>query len=389
MPYNSLNDIKPIRENMNKDTASLNKEERVALTLRGVYESLGYRKYKMSRFEEYAFYLNYKSFLPFDRIITFTDIDGKLMALKPDVTLSIVKNAKEYKGGFEKLYYIENVYKPDKNSRKFKEISQIGLEALGEIDGYTTFEVISLALRSLEAIEDDFVLDISHIGIVMGLFDCGELKGKECKDKIIECIVSKNPHDLAKILAELGVSAETSERFKKLITITGNLGEALAEIRGIVINEEMQKACEELEGVWRSLKGSPYESKVKIDFSIINDINYYCGIIFQGYVRRVPRMVLSGGRYDKLLKELGKDVGAIGFALVTDELNGYYGDSDVLDADAVVIYQKGADPKALFNAIESLTEKGIKVRAETSKPDNLRYGKLYKFEGGKLEEYDV
>lgn len=82
-------------------------------------------------------------------------------------------------------------------------------------------------------------------------------------------------------------------------------------------------------------------------------------------------------------------MGAIGFALVTDELNGYYGDSDVLDADAVVIYQKGADPKALFNAIESLTEKGIKVRAETSKPDNLRYGKLYKFEGGKLEEYDV
>ena len=70
-----------------------------------------------------------------------------------------------------------------------------------------------------------------------------------------------------------------------------------------------------MRGVWRSLKGSPYESKVKIDFSIINDINYYCGIIFQGYVRRVPRMVLSGGRYDKLLKELGKDVGAIGFAL--------------------------------------------------------------------------
>ena len=68
----------------------------------------------MSRFEEYAFYLNYKSFLPFDRIITFTDIDRQTDGAKARCHASIVKNAKEYKGGFEKLYYIENVYKPDK-----------------------------------------------------------------------------------------------------------------------------------------------------------------------------------------------------------------------------------------------------------------------------------
>ncbi|MDD3946992.1 MAG: ATP phosphoribosyltransferase regulatory subunit, partial [Clostridia bacterium] len=95
---------------MNFDFNTLKKEERVALKLRSVYEKFGYRKYKMSRFEEYGFYMDYKSFLPSDRIISFTDMDGTLLALKPDVTLSIVKNAKELKGRFEKLYYVENVY---------------------------------------------------------------------------------------------------------------------------------------------------------------------------------------------------------------------------------------------------------------------------------------
>ena len=108
------------------------------------------------------------------------------------------------------------------NPRKFKEISQIGLEALGEIDGYTTFEVISLAPRSLEAIEDDFVFGhLALIGIVMGLFDCGELKGQGVQGQDYRVYSFQNPHDLAKILAELGVSAETSERVQKLITITG------------------------------------------------------------------------------------------------------------------------------------------------------------------------
>ena len=374
---------------MNFDFNTLKKEERVALKLRSVYEKFGYRKYKMSRFEEYGFYMDYKSFLPSDRIISFTDMDGTLLALKPDVTLSIVKNAKELKGRFEKLYYVENVYKPAKDARKFKEISQIGLEAMGPIDEYTTLEVLRLAIDSLEAVEDDFVLDLSHIGIVMGLLESEELNDCGCKDEILECIVSKNLHDLKKLLAACEVSEEMTTRLEKLITIGGSLGEALQEIRKIVNNPQTEEAYRELESVYDSLKGTPCESKIKVDFSIINDINYYCGIIFQGYVRAVPRMILSGGRYDKLLQKFGKGVGAIGFALVLDELCGNYPEDKILDADAVVLYGQETGPKAVFAAVEGLVAKGLKVKAETSLPTGLKYGKLYKFACGKLEEADV
>lgn len=374
---------------MTFDISSLKKEEKVALKLRQAYEGFGYRKYNMSRFEEYAFYMEYKSFLAHDRIISFTDTDGNLRALKPDVTLSIVKNAKEIKGRIEKLYYIENVYKPDKNSNKFKEISQIGLEAMGTIDEYTTIEVINLAIKSLEELEDDYVLDLSHMGIVMGLLNIDELEDCELKDKILECIVSKNLHDLRKALGNGNISKEISDRFEKLITIQGTLGESLEEIKSIVINKETQNAYLELLSIYNALKGTANESKVKVDFSIINDVNYYCGIIFQGYVKKVPHNILSGGRYDKLLHKLGKGVGAIGFALTLDELQLFYPEDKSLDADIVVVYDKESSTKELYQAIEDLTSKGLKVKAERTIPTDIKYGKICKFSLGKMEDMNV
>ena len=98
----------------------------------------------MSKFEEYDLYVRNKSFLISDNIITFTDTDGKLMALKPDVTLSIVKNSQGGEG-LSKVYYDENVYRISGATSRFKEIMQTGIEAIGDIDGYSRFEVGFLA----------------------------------------------------------------------------------------------------------------------------------------------------------------------------------------------------------------------------------------------------
>ena len=73
----------------------LKSDEKVVLELRSLYEKYGYAQYKMSKFEEYDLYVRNKDFLVSDNIITFTDTNGKLMALKPDVTLSIIKSSKD------------------------------------------------------------------------------------------------------------------------------------------------------------------------------------------------------------------------------------------------------------------------------------------------------
>lgn len=146
--------------------------------LRGVFESAGYRRFKMSKFEEYDLYAKNKDFLVSENVLTFTDLDGRLMALKPDVTLSIVKNSRDSEG-IEKVYYHENVYRASGGSLGFREISQAGLECIGEIDEYCVCEVLSLAAKSLMQIRPKYVFSIMARGAfprrkpgTVILFDC-------------------------------------------------------------------------------------------------------------------------------------------------------------------------------------------------------------------------
>ena len=125
-------------------------DEKAIYNLRTLYRRFGYTRFKMSKFEEYDLYVRNKDFLISDGIITFTDTNGRLLALKPDVTLSIIKNAKDVKGAVEKLYYNENVYRISQDSHSFKEINQTGLECIGDISIYDICEVLYLAVKSLE-----------------------------------------------------------------------------------------------------------------------------------------------------------------------------------------------------------------------------------------------
>ena len=123
-------------------------QEKVIFGLRSLYRGYGYNQYKMSKFEEYDLYAKNKDFLISDSVITFTDTNGKLMALKPDVTLSIIKNMKEPGTGVQKLFYNENVYRVSKGNQSYKEIMQVGLECIGDIGEADILQVLTLAVKS-------------------------------------------------------------------------------------------------------------------------------------------------------------------------------------------------------------------------------------------------
>ena len=156
---------------MEFDWNILRSGEQTIYRLRGLYEKYGYRRFKMSKFEEYDLYVQNKDFLISDSVITFTDTNGKLMALKPDVTLSIVKNTTDEPQSIQKVYYNENVYRISKGTQGFKEIMQVGLECFGDIDNFNICEVLTLACKSLKSISEKSVLDISHLGVITSVFD--------------------------------------------------------------------------------------------------------------------------------------------------------------------------------------------------------------------------
>ena len=132
--------------------ANLQPKERASFALRALYEAAGCRKYHMGRFEEYGLYQENRSFLSSEQVITFTDLDGRLLALKPDVTLSIAKTAQPAPGETLRYYYHENVYRPSAESHTFKEISQMGLEMLGAVGEAQVQQAVCLAARSLDAL---------------------------------------------------------------------------------------------------------------------------------------------------------------------------------------------------------------------------------------------
>ena len=353
----------------------LKKEEQVIFSLRGLFEQYGYKKFKMSKFEEYDFYADNRSFLSSENILTFTGLDGKLLALKPDVTLSIVKNTKGSRENAERVYYNENVYRARKGAGEYKEIMQVGLEYIGEVDDYATLEVLLLAQKSLKAISEQYIMDLSHMGFVAGLMEEVNLPYAQQK-AVLSCISEKNPHGVRAICAEAGVADEMAEKLAMLASLYGPLEVTLEQAKSLCCNGKMEQAVAELEGILRCLKIGGNEKNVNLDFSIVNDMDYYTGVIFQGFIDGVPAGILSGGRYDNLIHKMGKDADAIGFAVYLDLLERFETTEKEYDVDTLLLYEDGVDTAALAKAAQMLTDNGQSVLVQKKNTGNVKYKQL-------------
>ena len=360
-------------------------EDEAVIALKNLYRTYGYLPYKMSKFEEYDLYVENKKFLVSDDIITFSDFNGKLMALKPDVTLSIIKKVKASQDT-EKLFYHENVYRALKNTKEVREILQMGLECIGEVGIYETAEVIMLAGKSLATLSENYVIDISHVGLINGILDAAQVDFA-VRTQIMAHLKEKNPHDIKKICQAAGVDDNITDKICKAATIWGGFSQILPKLDEISVNKETETAIEELRQIYTILEINGCGDRVKIDFSVMNDMSYYNGVVFRGFVEGVPVNVLSGGRYDKLLERFGKKSGAIGFAVYLGILWQYIATPKTQDADVVIYYYDDTDLALLTKKVKELTEMGSTVtvyKKSCNKP--LKCAKKFEIIGGRLVE---
>lgn len=366
---------------MNWMEPNLSAAEKATLRLRGLYEQFGYKKYQVSQFEEYGLYLQFRSFLTGGRILSFTDLDGRLLALKPDVTLSIAKNAR-LDSGAEKVYYIENVYRESVSSGTMKEISQMGVEYLGGEGGYAQAEILCLARETLAAIGPEYVLEISHMGFVMGLFDALGLDG-EVRAQVLDSLSAKSAHGVEAAAKAAGIGPVGVGVLSDLCSLSGGFEETIQRARQLCLNGRMTAALDELAQTVHAVGGA---ENLRLDFTLQGDMEYYDGLMMAGYLDGVPKAVLSGGRYDGLMKKLGREVSAVGFALYLDDLKRLPRESAATDVDALVLAGADADAAGLLAAVRGLAGQGMRVRVETEQPPRMRFAKLYRYEKGGLCE---
>ncbi|MBR5021620.1 MAG: ATP phosphoribosyltransferase regulatory subunit, partial [Oscillospiraceae bacterium] len=213
---------------------SLSFQEKVIFGLRSLYRSYGYTQYKMSKFEEYDLYAKNKDFLISDSVITFTDTNGKLMALKPDVTLSIIKKMKDRSDCVQKLFYNENVYRISKGNKSYKEIMQVGLECIGDIGASHILQVLTLAAKSLKSISENCVLNITNLDLLSQILDNLEASGLKTAD-ILKCLEEKNEDGLKKL--DLPENAQTV-----LTTLIHAAGPAQGVLPGLI--DALQGLCD-------------------------------------------------------------------------------------------------------------------------------------------------
>lgn len=358
-------------------------EERIVLALRELYRRFGYIQYKMRKFEEYDLYARNKDFLISDNIITFTDTNGKLMALKPDVTLSIVRSGADAPG-VQKVYYNENVYRVSAAARGFREILQAGIECIGDVDDCCIAETLMLAAESLRMISPESVLEVSHMDIVAELVDAlGAIPAR--RREILKCIGEKNLHGLEAVCREAGADPEATARLKTLVQTSGTPEQVLPALRALGCAPE---ATAQLESLADSFAALGLGRHLRIDFSVVGDMRYYNGIVFKGFVSGIPAGVLSGGQYDRLMEKLHRKARAIGFAVYLDMLERFSGESETVDVDTVLLYPEGTPPLALLRAVEALSADGTSVTAQRCVPEKLRFRRLARLDGDEVRILD-
>lgn len=348
----------------------LKEEERISIRLRSLYKKYGYLPFKMSKFEEYDLYVKNKEFLIGDGVITFNDTDGRLLALKPDVTLSILKNGVG-DGDTKKVYYTEHVYRISEMTKHFKEIAQAGVECVGNIGLYELYETVYLAAASLAIISENFVLDISDLGILSAIFD--EMGAEEnFRREAMKLIAEKNAHELLALCEKYAISPLSADKLTAVIGAYGPLSTALDKLAPLCKTGAALAEYKQLEKLCALLEKTEFANRMRLDFSVVNDMDYYSGIVFKGFIDGVGEGVLSGGRYDKLLVKMGKNAGGIGFAVNLDLLDGFGSVKETADVDTLILYDDKTDGALLLQTVNALITDGKTVRVQKAE-GKLRY----------------
>ncbi len=358
---------------------TLSKAEWIEMSIRHHFVMNGYQQYKMSNFENYDLYHDHRDFLKNTNIITFTDRNGKLKALKPDVTMSIIKHTSNSEVQ-SKLYYIENVFRTHHNSGDIKEIKQMGVEHIGATDVFAMLEILHLATKCLSIISDNYVLNINNLSFVTDFIDTLNVSDK-VKDDILKCISEKNQHTAEEIAKKENCTEPQIEMLILLTTTSGKIDTVLEKISPHISSSQMQKSFDVLQELCNAIKSTDMQHNIRIDFSALSplDAKYYNGIIFQGFIKGMPSAVLTGGRYDNLMQYFDKTQSAVGFAIQLSDVLRTQSEKPKYDSDIALVYDERCDAGTVLKKVKELQCSGKSVYAisENKLPLTISAAKEY------------
>lgn len=280
-----------------------------------LFESYGYSEVITPGLEFYDVFNGKARYFPQETMYKLVDGKNRLMVLRPDSTMPIARLAATRLRSEElplKLFYNQNIFMVNpKDSGRDDEISQCGIEILGGERGAAAVEALVLAAKALAACDEDYRLEIGDSGIFAEL--TAERKYDDLTvNKLRHVIDTKELPALDRLFEDhIG---DDGAAFKALPRLFGGF-EVFNEARKYLHGEIIEEKLDKLKKLCEKLGELIPKEKIRVDLGLVHKKDYYTGIIFRGFVEGYGQPVLSGGRYDRLLGEFGRDADAVGFAV--------------------------------------------------------------------------
>lgn len=241
--------------------------------------------------------------------------DSKVYILRPDITTNILSQIfSKWEGEPPlKVYYNSKIYINGPRG-KILQNYQMGVESLGDEVFKADREIIEMAISVMSSLGEPYILEIGSSKFLDSLFREIDLEISDERE-IRNLIAKKNYHELKLKLKFLKLEDTILDN---LFEMQGNLEEVIEKTKSYKMNKDMRSALESLDHLRKFFSGKDINHKIKVDLSMVQDLDYYDGIIFRGYCLSVPTKILSGGRYDKSTAKYGTKVPAIGFMIDMD-----------------------------------------------------------------------
>lgn len=251
-----------------------------------------------------------------ESMIKFVDSRGRILVLRPDITVPIARAAAtKLLPGVKRLFYIQNSFASAEPSvGTAGEFTQAGVELIGDGRFQADAEVISLAIKSLKTAGlNEFTIDLGQVAFFKSLIGSLELNDEQT-DKLRHAVDSKDALAISEITQQFGISGRLKEQIIKLPDLFGRY-EVFDKALKLSDDPGCVEAVENLRSVYLLLSELGFEDYISVDFGILHDIAYYSGLVFRGLTPGIGFPVVSGGRYDGLLQKFDAPSPATGFAL--------------------------------------------------------------------------
>lgn len=292
--------------------------------LHQVLNSYGFRDIQTPTFEYFDIFSKERGTVQSNAMFKFFDRGNNTLVLRPDITPSIARCVAKYEKEEQmqiRLCYVGNTFvntTPYKG--KLQEVTQIGAELVNDDSSDADAEMIALTVESLlKSGLKEFQLEVGHAEFLYGLVEEAGF-GQSETEELQELIESKNFFGVEELLDRLTVSKELKEIFLKLSELSGEFKESMKFVEARTKNERVLKALDRLEKIEQIIALYGFSQYITIDLSMLSTYSYYTGVIFRAYTYGNGEALASGGRYDGLVAQFGKEAPAIGMCIVLDQL---------------------------------------------------------------------